>query len=145
MFDGLYAGLAANETASTESSAFDLKTGRICTALRNVLQQLDQVTYATCLVTSFACQQSPDYEAALGVIKRIKGESHSSDCLKWLRPATVIDKAAGDDTVKFLIYLSDTDKLYDVALGMYDFELVLAVAQQSQKVSTRLAPHRLSS
>ena len=73
MFDGLYAGLAAKESASIESSAIDVKAGRICMALRNVLQQLDQVTYATCLVTSFACQQPPDYEAALGVVKRIKG------------------------------------------------------------------------
>lgn len=110
-----------------------------------MLQQLDQVTYATCLVTSFACQQPPDYEAALGVVKRIKGESYDLGRLKRLKSATGVDKAAGDDTVKFLIYLSDTDKLYDVALGMYDFELVLAVAQQSQKVSTRSAPYRLSS
>ncbi len=27
----------------------------------------------------------------------------------------------------------DVDKLYDVALGMYDFDLVLMVAQKSQK------------
>jgi hypothetical protein len=30
--------------------------------------------------------------------------------------------------------LADADKLYNVALGMYDFQLVVMVAQFSQKV-----------
>lgn len=39
-----------------------------------------------------------------------------------------------EDAVKYAIFLVDADKLFDVALGMYDFSLVLLVAQQSQKV-----------
>jgi elongator complex protein 1 len=39
-----------------------------------------------------------------------------------------------EDAVKYIIYLSDVDRLYDVALGMYNFQLVLMVAQYSQKV-----------
>ena len=40
-----------------------------------------------------------------------------------------------EDAVKYIIFLSDVNKLYDVALGMYNFQLVLMVAQYSQKVS----------
>ena len=40
-----------------------------------------------------------------------------------------------EDAVKYIIFLSDVNQLYDVALGMYDFQLVLMVAQYSQKVS----------
>jgi len=39
-----------------------------------------------------------------------------------------------EDAVKYIIFLSDVNKLYDVALGMYNFQLVLMVAQYSQKV-----------
>lgn len=46
-----------------------------------------------------------------------------------------MDAEQADDAVKYTIFLADANKLFDVALGMYDFELVLAVAQHSQKVS----------
>ena len=42
-----------------------------------------------------------------------------------------------EDAVKFIIFLSNVNQLYDVALGMYDFQLVLMVAQYSQKVCSR--------
>ena len=46
-----------------------------------------------------------------------------------------INAEAAEDAIKYIIFLADANKLFDVALGMYDFELVLAVAQNSQKVS----------
>lgn len=39
-----------------------------------------------------------------------------------------------EDAVKYIIFLVDADKLFDTALGMYDFALVLMVAQHAQKV-----------
>ena len=33
-----------------------------------------------------------------------------------------------------MLFLVDVNQMYDVALGMYDFELVLMVAEKSQKV-----------
>lgn len=39
-----------------------------------------------------------------------------------------------EDALKYLLFLVDVNKLYDVALGMYDFQLVLMVAEKSQKV-----------
>ena len=32
-----------------------------------------------------------------------------------------------------MLFLVDVQKMYDVALGMYDFQLVLMVAEKSQK------------
>jgi elongator complex protein 1 len=40
----------------------------------------------------------------------------------------------GESALKYVCWLVDVDKLYDVALGMYDFDLVIMVAQKSQKV-----------
>lgn len=45
------------------------------------------------------------------------------------------DSARAEDAVKYIIFLSDANKLFDLALGMYDFSLVLLIAQHSQKVS----------
>lgn len=39
-----------------------------------------------------------------------------------------------EEAVKYMIFLSNVNQLYDVALGMYNFRLVLMVAQYSQKV-----------
>lgn len=46
-----------------------------------------------------------------------------------------LDAHAAEEAVKYAIFLADANQLFDVALGMYDFELVLAVAQNSQKAS----------
>ena len=39
------------------------------------------------------------------------------------------------EALDYLLFLVDVDSLYNVALGMYDFDLVLLVAQSSHKVS----------
>jgi elongator complex protein 1 len=41
---------------------------------------------------------------------------------------------AVEDAVKYIIFLVDADTLFDIALGMYDFSLVLLIAQHTQKV-----------
>lgn len=43
-----------------------------------------------------------------------------------------------EDAVKYIIFLVDADRLFDTALGMYDFSLVLMIAQHAQKVGTLL-------
>lgn len=40
-----------------------------------------------------------------------------------------------EDAVKYIIFLVDADRLFDTALGMYDFSLVLMIAQHAQKVA----------
>jgi len=45
-----------------------------------------------------------------------------------------------DDALHHLLYLVDVNDLYNVALGTYDFDLVLMVAEKSQKVSCHFVP-----
>lgn len=40
-----------------------------------------------------------------------------------------------EDAVKYIIFLVDANRLFDTALGMYDFSLVLMIAQHAQKAS----------
>jgi elongator complex protein 1 len=44
-----------------------------------------------------------------------------------------------DDALKYLVFLVDADVLFDIALGMYDFGLVLLVAQHAKKVIVPLS------
>ena len=39
-----------------------------------------------------------------------------------------------EEALKFALFLVNVEQLYNVALGMYDLELVLTVAEKSQKV-----------
>ena len=39
-----------------------------------------------------------------------------------------------EEAVKYIIFLVDAERLFNIALGMYDFSLVLMVAQHAQKV-----------
>ena len=45
-----------------------------------------------------------------------------------------------EDALKFSLFLVDVNQFYDVALGMYDFSLVLMVAERSQKVGDHVTP-----
>ena len=42
-----------------------------------------------------------------------------------------------DRAIEHICFLADVNRLYDNALGLYDLELALLVAQQSQKVFPR--------
>lgn len=50
------------------------------------------------------------------------------------------DAVSAQEALKYLLYLVNVNDLYDVALGMYDFDLVLFVAQKSQKDPKEYVP-----
>lgn len=60
---------------------------------------------------------------------------------KILGPCTDTDPSIVEDAVKYIIFLVDADRLFDTALGMYDFSLVLMIAQHAQKVRPGCSSH----
>lgn len=46
----------------------------------------------------------------------------------------VPDAVSAEEALKYLLLLVDVNDLYDHSLGTYDFDLVLMVAEKSQKV-----------
>ncbi|KAF9189964.1 hypothetical protein BGZ51_008686 [Haplosporangium sp. Z 767] len=93
------------------------KVNQICDAVRKELDTLDQKTYINSVLTTYVRKSPPDLESALLLLAELKDQ----------------DQALAEDALKFTIFLADVDRLFDVALGMYDFALVLMVAQWSQK------------
>jgi len=41
-----------------------------------------------------------------------------------------------DKALSYILYLVDVNQLFDIALGLYDFDIVIMVAEKSQKVLT---------
>ncbi|KAJ6497417.1 pol II transcription elongation factor [Mycena sanguinolenta] len=90
---------------------------QLCDALRAELERKDLTKYVNCILTAYMVKTPPDPEAGLALLLRLR-ESN---------PDLV------EDAVKYIIFLVDADRLFDTALGMYDFSLVLIIAQHAQK------------
>ena len=105
-----------SHAAVTARSA--LKTSTICGLVRGAIEKRpDSRRFLRTVLTSYVCCTPADLPAALAVVQKIKGEH---------------EEAA--DALEYLACLSDPQQLYDGALGLYDLDLVLVIAQQSQKV-----------
>ena len=95
------------------------KTNIICDLIVSTLETLNEDKYNTSILTGLSKKSPPDLENATRKIlnlKETKGAEYA------------------DEAIKYLIFLADPNKLFDFALGVYDFELVVMVAQNSQKV-----------
>ncbi|GAA5993070.1 hypothetical protein JCM10908_003090 [Rhodotorula pacifica] len=93
------------------------KVNTICDLVREDLEKRDLFHYANTILTAHVRKRPPAYEDALNLLVELKAKNPER----------------AEDAVKYIIFLSDANKLFDLALGMYDFPLVLMIAQQSQK------------
>ncbi|KAG2136870.1 pol II transcription elongation factor [Suillus cothurnatus] len=90
---------------------------RVCDSVRQDLEDRDLTKYVNSILTAYVVKSPPDHEAGLALLLRLRG----------VNPSLV------EEAVKYIIFLVDADRLFDTALGMYDFSLVLMVAQHAQK------------
>ncbi|EGO00816.1 hypothetical protein SERLA73DRAFT_50627 [Serpula lacrymans var. lacrymans S7.3] len=88
-----------------------------CDAIRVELERVDLTKYINSILTAYVVKSPPDHEAGLALLLRLRDAE----------PNIV------EDAVKYIIFLVDADQLFNAALGMYDFSLVLMVAQHAQK------------
>ncbi|KAK0195983.1 pol II transcription elongation factor [Armillaria mellea] len=90
---------------------------RICDTVREELEKRDLTRYVNSILTAHVVRTPPDHTSGLRLLLRLRDAN----------PELV------EDAVKYIIFLVDADKLFDIALGVYDFSLVLMIAQHSQK------------
>ena len=100
------------ETSAAESS----KVNRICDAFLDALKSRTSTHFQN-VITAHVCKVPPDLDAGLTQIAGLR--SKSSDLV--------------DAAIEHICFLADVNRLFDNALGLYDLELALLVAQQSQK------------
>lgn len=113
------------ERKSTTDVESSRKIHNVCGILRNCLSSsTDSKERILPLLTTYVKKNTiDDLEKALNVIKELKLQESAGSKL----PVT------SDEALKYLLYMVNVDQLFDVALGMYDFDLVLLVANKSQK------------
>ncbi|XP_045484164.1 putative elongator complex protein 1 [Pieris rapae] len=108
-----------------ENKDCDKKVDFICDLVRERLNSgTDKLARVLPLLTTFVKKNTiQDLESALIIIKDLKNLELNGSKLP----------VSSDEALKYLLYIVDVNKLFDVALGMYDFDLVLLVANKSQK------------
>ena len=110
-------GAQANGSSKISSTQREHgKVNRICDALINTLDSRSSA-YLQNIITAHTCKRPPDLNSALTLVSTLRQTS-----------ATEADLA-----VSHLCFLTDSSRLYDAALALYDLEVALLVAQNSQR------------
>jgi elongator complex protein 1 len=100
----------------TAASGVENKVNSICEAVRNVLIELGREHYMQSILSTYVRSSPPDIESAMALLSELRETN----------------MPAAEEALKYTIFLCKADLLYNVALGMYNFPLVLMVAQQAQ-------------
>lgn len=100
------------------------KIDTVCDRICRTFERIDAAKFVLPIITAHVKRKN--LEAALNVVWEVRNAE-----LK--QPADAAGAISSHDALKYLLYLVNVNELYDMALGMYDFDLVLFVAQKSQK------------
>ncbi|KAG0411515.1 hypothetical protein HPB47_011369 [Ixodes persulcatus] len=103
------------------------KNDHVCDTLRDVLERLDYDRFLLSILTCHAKKNEPELDQVLFKIHKLKGVAEERG-------------TTSDQALKYILYLVDTNDLFNVALGTYDFDLVLMVAEKSQKDPKEYVP-----
>lgn len=129
MYESSYATKSKMLTPVVSS---DCKIKAVCNIVKEHLEKrLDRDTKILPILTTFVKKNTvEDLEKALIIIKDLKVQELSGSKLP----------VGSDEALKYLLYMVDVNNLFDVALGMYDFDLVLLIANKSQKDPKEYVP-----
>jgi elongator complex protein 1 len=92
------------------------KVNRICDAVLEVLKTRTATNLQN-IITANVCKSPPALDDGLLVVSQLMKDN----------------SAMADKAIEHICFLADVNKLYDNALGLYNLDLALLVAQQSQK------------
>lgn len=90
------------------------------------------------MITAHVCKSPPHLEAGLLEIAKLRSKRPSSLALIPYSRTIEDNSEHAERAIEHICFLADVNKLYDTALGLYDLDLTLEVAQQSQKVRLSL-------
>jgi len=99
------------------------KINRICNAVLRSLEEHSAISLQN-MITANVCKVPPALEDGLEIV---------ADMMKE-------DEALAERAIEHMCFLVDVNRLYDTALGLYNLELTLLVAQQSQRDPKEYVP-----
>ena len=86
------------------------------------MKELDEARYILTTLTTLVKNDPPLLGEALEIIRTLKKEAKENK-----------SQTTAESALDYLIFLVDVNKLYNVALSLYDFDLTIMVASKSQK------------
>ncbi|XP_034996299.1 elongator complex protein 1 isoform X1 [Zootoca vivipara] len=98
------------------------KVNLICDAMRTAMENISTTKYCLSILTSHVKKSPPELETALQRIRKLREQT-----------SITAGSVSAEEALKYLLYLVDVNELYDHSLGTYDFDLVIMVAEKSQK------------
>ncbi|XP_068596109.1 elongator complex protein 1 [Brachionichthys hirsutus] len=98
------------------------KVDTVCEALRGAVETLGPNRFFLSTLTAHVKKSVPELEVALQKVHELR-----------VNPSEAPDAVSADEALKHLLFLVNVNDLYDHSLGTYDFDLVLMVAEKSQK------------
>ncbi|NXR29314.1 ELP1 protein, partial [Cinclus mexicanus] len=98
------------------------KVNLICDVMRVAMEHIDPQKYCLSILTAHVKKSPPELEIALQKVHNLR-ESITPD----------VQAVSAEEALKYLLFLVDVNELYDYSLGTYDFDLVIMVAEKSQK------------
>ncbi|XP_036431639.1 elongator complex protein 1 [Colossoma macropomum] len=113
---------AACQSASGSKGGGTKKVDTVCDALRSAMETLDPRKFCLCILTSHVRKTTPELEVALQKVHELR-----------VNPPTAKNAVSAEEALKYLLFLVNVNELYEHSLGTYDFDLVLMVAEKSQK------------
>ena len=101
------------------------KANKICDAFLQVLGKQSSTRLQN-IVTAHVCRNPPDLEAGLQLVSELRKQG---------------DDERLEQAVEHISFLADVNQLYETALSLYDLDVALLVAQQSQKDPREYLPY----
>jgi elongator complex protein 1 len=102
---------------ATATAGAPSKVNSICDAVLKTLQTRKNVNLQN-IITAHVCKNPPALDDALQMVAGLMSDG---------------DEVLVERAVEHICFLADVNKLYDHALGLYNLDLALLVAQQSQR------------
>ncbi|XP_075382407.1 elongator complex protein 1 isoform X2 [Mycteria americana] len=118
----MYPSLNGSSNAQPHQHPDQKKVNLICDVMRVAMEHIDPQKYCLSILTAHVKKSPPELEIALQKVHDLR-ESITPD----------VKAVSAEEALKYLLFLVDVNELYDYSLGTYDFDLVIMVAEKSQK------------
>ncbi|XP_048451171.1 elongator complex protein 1 isoform X1 [Rhincodon typus] len=109
-------------SSSTSAPAIGTKVNTVCDALRKTMERISPHKYSLSILTCHVRKRAPELEIALQKVHELR-----------VNPPSDPEAVSAEEALKYLLFLVDVNELYDYAVGTYDFDLMMMVAEKSQK------------
>ncbi|NWY91467.1 ELP1 protein, partial [Loxia curvirostra] len=118
----MYPSLNGSSNSQPRQHPDQKKVNLICDVMRVAMEHIDPQKYCLSILTAHVKKSPPELEIALQKVHDLR-ESITPD----------VQAVSAEEALKYLLFLVDVNELYDYSLGTYDFDLVVMVAEKSQK------------